>query len=735
MEDRYEDIPRAYQQTFEWIYQENGQKQNESSGIDQEIVWDSFTEWLEGNQSLYWITGKPGAGKSTLMKFLYDDRRTFKHLKHWTGSCPTITAAFFFWNSGASMQMSRMDMMQSILHQALENHLDLIPEVFPLRWKRCRLFGADLRPLTLTELFNALKYLVSKEEYRIVLFIDGLDEFTDSPREFAGDCAELADLILQLSVYPSVKICTGSRPWNVFEDKFAGHARLKIHELTRQDVQLFVSEELGNSQRFKEVEDIDEEEVQKLVKAVADRASGVFLWVDLVVRSLIEGLRDGDDISDLHERLLELPLNLEKLFESILDRLDKRYFEQASKLFQLVNAAVEPPSLLTLYFSRTNFDDAIDAPNTLYNGEGLQKKAKVMKRRINSRCKGLLEVSRSNFTYMSPVNYLHRTVKDYFQKPGTWARILAASEDFNANEALARAYLLNLKTMNLQPNARMLREFWVIVCSAVTYIDAAQQTPTQDKVIYMDEMDRVARQLFNEDASQSEFGISRESCLDKIAKDLLYSLSSPQTDLYWTETLFQSGVPDFRGCRKHVELPVKSIFEFCFRAALLWYIEAKLKDDRHALGSPKVGGLSLLSAAIYFGHTSLIPILLKSGANPNLVEGDGSNAMSPWIRLLAQAPPEVCSGDILEAFIDHDADLNAKIIGTGDKAFEKVKVLMHDLPKEETECLMRKLSEKTYIDEQYDQGPGQSKPDVRQQSKGKMKRLFSAFVSGSTRRK
>lgn len=55
---RSEGIAIAYQETFQWIFE----KPTNS-------LWADFVAWMrDSNAGLYWITGKPGSGKSTLMK-------------------------------------------------------------------------------------------------------------------------------------------------------------------------------------------------------------------------------------------------------------------------------------------------------------------------------------------------------------------------------------------------------------------------------------------------------------------------------------------------------------------------------------------------------------------------------------------------------------------------------------------------------------------------------------------
>lgn len=73
--DRYDSIPQAHKDTFQWVFGNKSQRHRPTD-------WDSFTDWLSntGERNVYWATGKPGSGKSTLMKFMFNDSRTWKSL-------------------------------------------------------------------------------------------------------------------------------------------------------------------------------------------------------------------------------------------------------------------------------------------------------------------------------------------------------------------------------------------------------------------------------------------------------------------------------------------------------------------------------------------------------------------------------------------------------------------------------------------------------------------------------
>lgn len=83
-----------------------------------EKTWDSFTNWLNSSNSLDWIKGKPGAGKSTLMKFLYQDPRTKEYLlEH--APAGLIILSHFFYLGGHKMQKSIKGLYCSLICQLI----------------------------------------------------------------------------------------------------------------------------------------------------------------------------------------------------------------------------------------------------------------------------------------------------------------------------------------------------------------------------------------------------------------------------------------------------------------------------------------------------------------------------------------------------------------------------------------------------------------------------------------
>ncbi|KAF8847365.1 hypothetical protein BDZ45DRAFT_637097, partial [Acephala macrosclerotiorum] len=437
MGDRYERIEDAYKKTFDWIFKDGGDPNTPR--------WSSFTDWLNGEEDLYWITGKPGSGKSTLMKYIFNDPRTMERIRDWTGDVPLITAGFFFWNSGTVMQMSKMGLLQALLYESINSSFELVPILFPDRWRSYELFGGDLRPWSWSELALAMKKLLSNESHKFFFLIDGLDEFD-------GTSSELVHFILEHSARPNVKICVASRPWLVFEDAFQKRPSLRLEDLTAPDIRMFTSESLRQNLMFKSLEALQPQESERLIVEVTSKASGVFLWVRLVILSLLEGLRDGDRIVDLQKRLHHLPSDLEALFHKILNRLNPSYFEQASRLFQLVREWEKPMSLLVLSFAEEGFNNAIATETNAMSLAQAEYRAETMRRRLNSRCKGLLEapVSKQRPILTTQVQFLHRTVRDFLSRPDIWEYIVSGGpQAFDPQPSWCGASLLELKSTSM----------------------------------------------------------------------------------------------------------------------------------------------------------------------------------------------------------------------------------------------------------------------------------------------
>jgi hypothetical protein len=457
---RQESIHNNYEGTFQWVYH---------PPRDVDRPWDDFSTWLTEGRGIYWITGKAGSGKSTLMRMLHDNERTADLLRIWCSGSALITASFFFWNSGSRMQMSQDGLLRSLLLQIIEKRLqqdncDTLKEKLVV----FSMMGSPLQDASFKDLSQLLRFVIEDGggSVKFFLLLDGLDEFD-------GEKSKLISLIHTLGVYEHVKACVSSRPWVVFEDGFRQQPSLKLQHLTHHDILLYVKENLTREPAFRELSWADPHNATELIRSITKKASGVFLWVVLAVDSLVKGLADGDRVKDLEARLEEIPEQLEKLFSKMLHGLEGRYFKDAARLFQIHRATrwsgFGGRKLPLLVYSFADEHGADHDATSKWPPRVLTAKERFMtsismKRRINSRCNGLLEIDepetitgepwRAKYRQLdrliseaeagdlsvlptlysyghnlarSNVQYLHRTVKDFLEDPDIWRSIESAA--------------------------------------------------------------------------------------------------------------------------------------------------------------------------------------------------------------------------------------------------------------------------------------------------------------------
>ncbi|KAL2208916.1 hypothetical protein CC79DRAFT_1367123 [Sarocladium strictum] len=390
--ERQEVIKDAHYTTFHWIFQD----EIPSAKVD---AFSSFPQWLAQGHGCYWIQGKAGSGKSTLVKRIHEHEQTRHHLEQWSGDMELLTASFFFWYMGHSLQKTVEGMLRSLLHGLLEQAPTLVLDAFPDLFIDAMSIAPEsyLRPPYLFELEEGLHRLLqaceASRRFKICLFIDGLDECSD-------DHAELAEFLLRLGARSEmVKVVLSSRPLGAFVDMFSVLPGLRVQDLTTSDIQDY-TQDLIPKDRY----GISESDVSALVSIISERSQGVFLWVTVVVRSVLEGLRYGDTVSEFQDRVRRLPKELKDLYHRMLQDIDELYRPRAAETLRLVAIAFDPMhpqqteplierfSALQLSFALEGCAVALETPATPCTTDEIQKRLEDLKPRLLSRCLGLLEL-------------------------------------------------------------------------------------------------------------------------------------------------------------------------------------------------------------------------------------------------------------------------------------------------------------------------------------------------------
>ncbi|PMD20004.1 hypothetical protein NA56DRAFT_705245 [Hyaloscypha hepaticicola] len=442
MGDREGTVAKAYQKTFEWNFKDPSSK---------------FSEWLKAGTDTFWIQGKAGSGKSTLIRFITTHSKIGEYLDSWSPNGSTDTATSFFWKSGVAEQRSLVGLLRSLLWEMLSNRPELITHVFPEDWKRLYILEEHGLPLNIdtwsvSRLQNAFRNLVGQanEHLKFCFFIDGLDELEGDQSDHASITAFLQSFTPSLFV----KFCVSSRPWPVFSHFFEKCPGLKLQDLTKADIMLYVQGTLEKDEEMLQLLETEEFMATQLIEKIVHKADGVFLWVTLVVKSLLNGLMNGDGITTLRQRLDCLPPDLESLYAHMLGNIDEIYMQEASKIFQLRRASVKRWTYLTIKMLDICLNPIFESVKSTDTSSESYSKKQV--KRLDSRCGGLLEaqfvLDWEGFRYASDrnelvVQYLHRTVADYIQNSDVWNRLLVytAGCEFEPYELLLKSRILVLK--------------------------------------------------------------------------------------------------------------------------------------------------------------------------------------------------------------------------------------------------------------------------------------------------
>ena len=359
-----------------------------------------YRDWLDSaklheHHGFLWIRGKPGTGKSTLMKFLLANaKRSMKD---------RIVISFFFNARGEGLEMSTLGTYQSLLLQLLEQ-FPALQSVFDSLYLSNR--GNSAKHQWTVETLKTLLELAILRlgDSSLVCLIDALDECDEGQ---IRDMTSFFEHIGELAVSAGIRfqVCFSSRHYPTITIRKEIRLDLEGQDGHTQDIISYLESELriGQSKMAEQVR-ID----------VQEKASGIFLWVVLVVGILNKEYDSGHKHA-LRRRVHEIPGDLHELFRDILTRdflhreelvlcvqwvLFARQPLRPEQIYHAIRAGVEPQDL-----SRWDSDEISISDITKY---------------IIDSSKGLAEITTSK---TPTVQFIHQSVKDFFLRENGLNRI------------------------------------------------------------------------------------------------------------------------------------------------------------------------------------------------------------------------------------------------------------------------------------------------------------------------
>jgi hypothetical protein len=310
---RQESMKKNLPGTYDWVFEGKLPPSDGKANKDDEELRGRVVHWLRATNgaSVFWISGKPGSGKSSLMSFIINDKRTSKSLQTWSDGRIPYIFSYFFWKPGSGLQKTMTGLRRSLIWQLCKARPSVIDH----------LLSQDLTllysPWTEAKLTDTLTLALSEFRDEAIFFaIDGLDECETNHND-------LLDELQGLNSNPKTKVCISSRPEQPFCRRLGALPSVRLQDLNYRDISKYAHTKLERG----------DNRTKRLAPQVALKAEGVFLWAVLVCDSLCSGIMAEDDEKTILQRLHAYPKGLDDLFDRMFANLEDVHYKSLAFYF------------------------------------------------------------------------------------------------------------------------------------------------------------------------------------------------------------------------------------------------------------------------------------------------------------------------------------------------------------------------------------------------------------------
>ncbi|KAL7795561.1 ankyrin repeat-containing domain protein [Trichoderma afarasin] len=388
MQDRDNEIEHAVKGTCEWL-----------------LKHETYINWATSNKSLLWIKGKPGAGKSTLLKYALGKQRDMP-----SAGGNDVVMSFFFHARGDNLQKTPLGFLRSILHQILKQAPEALSDLVSAYEQKCKDMGDPPKKWQwhLAELWDFFESSLPRilTNRSIWLFVDALDECGEND---AKDIVQRFTWILEkLPPHPAwihIHICFTCRHYPILSPRGLLEICLEIEN--KNDISTYVQSELKLSS-FKEP---TPSVIQNLI---ITRASGIFLWAQLVIKKARDLELDGAGSNEIEKAIRSIPEGLHQLYKELIGDMGP----SSLKLIQWVCFALRPLSTEELRWALV-IDARFSSLLECQKSDNYIPDSQRMNQRLIKLSRGLVEVTSVSKTEV--VQFIHQSVKDFFTNEGLLA--------------------------------------------------------------------------------------------------------------------------------------------------------------------------------------------------------------------------------------------------------------------------------------------------------------------------
>ncbi|KAK5069790.1 hypothetical protein LTR51_008104 [Lithohypha guttulata] len=374
MNSRRNQIVSAGHATCSWIFRTN------------------FLAWLYDDKPIFWLSGKPGSGKSTLMKYLSHAAALQQALPHVATSWH-VSAFFFDFRQATEIGNNVEGLIRSILYQVLDEvQKKNIGFASPLCSKYPSL--DELRDILL-QIFHTL-------DYHFLILIDGLDEFS-------GNARTMIEFLSGLQDNSRIKLCIASRPTPLIKLLFEQMAvpELQVSAYNMPGINRYIDTTI---EQFKPV--LDPLKLPNLNHELQRRADGVFLWVCLAIEDVLLACAEGASPMEVFHRINAIPDEISTLYDRIVVRIPQQRKLEAALIYELVSVPVLQAAL-RFVLAQLNHVDHAAAISCLSTADFCRRLQATMGGLLETRLSELFEVER----YAAVIQILENLKSDTVPEP------------------------------------------------------------------------------------------------------------------------------------------------------------------------------------------------------------------------------------------------------------------------------------------------------------------------------
>jgi hypothetical protein len=395
------------------------------------LQWHNVEE-LENHHGLLWIKGNPGTGKSTLMKFIMASvRETMKG---------NTVVSFFFNARGQMLEKSTLGMYRSLLLQLFVRYPALQKVLDTLGLAETKFTSHAWTVQSLRQLMK--QTIGGLGGSSLICFVDALDECDEEEiRDMIQFFESIGDIAISQGIH--FQICCSSRYYPHISVRKGLNLELERQEGHILDIINYVATELRIDSNSQSAESIRAE--------IRQKASGIFMWVVLVV-SILNKESDAGRVHTLQRRIRELPSDLDTLFRDIITR-DSNYKDELLLCIQWVLFARSPLSPEQLYFAILSATE----PSAAFDWNPQEITRETIDRYILNSSKGLVAITAPPHRR---VYFIHESVRDFLLKKNQLSDIwpeIESNVSGHSHERLKHCCLMYL-TMNFSTVATMLKD-------------------------------------------------------------------------------------------------------------------------------------------------------------------------------------------------------------------------------------------------------------------------------------